>query len=44
MHQESKYAIVTKGSKLNTSSYIFYRVLNIPRFQNMSVFRNMLGF
>ena len=33
MYQESKYAIVTKGSELNTSLYIFERVLNIPLFQ-----------
>ena len=37
MYQESKYAI-RKGSEKNTSSYIFDRVLNIPRFQNMSGF------
>ena len=35
MYQESKYAIVTKGSEWNTSSYIFDRVLNVPRFQDM---------
>ena len=33
----SKYAII-KGSEWNTSSYIFDRVPNIPRFQKMSGF------
>ena len=35
MYQESKYLIVTKGSKENTSSYILDRVLNILPSQNM---------
>ena len=36
MYQEFKYAIL-KSSEY-TSSYIFDKVLNIPRFQNMSEF------
>ena len=37
MYQEPKYVIL-KGSKQNSSSNIFDRVLNIPRFQNMQGF------
>ena len=37
MYQKSKDAIL-QGSELNISSYIFGRVLNIPRFQNISEF------
>ena len=38
MYQKSKYAIVTKDTEQNTSSYIPDRVLNITRSQNMPTF------
>ena len=37
MYQEPKYVIL-KGSEPNTALYIFDRVLNVPRFQNMPGF------
>ena len=37
MYQESHYAIV-RVLNINTLSYLFDRILNIPPFQNMSGF------